>query len=324
MTNASKTSVKKRGPKKGVAVPSGAALVKKTVGKKAADAKEHHSLALVPRQKTPSSRTITPKQVVQATTAGGAALVAAHDPGTIPFLFLFGAYGVALSVGLTLALDALRPGARAYGARLAQGVAPRARDEESAALVLRDRLAASAPAQRAVLDGVRRLLDSVAEDAAIPLADLTAEYVNANKPPDWFFRGTARFLSDVSVEELSALRALLVLVSTDGVIEGREEVPFMYRPLLEDRQRVGPNRIKYLRTLPQDDARRPTTTSEWTALGVLASTDDPHVYRVIQQLKLNGLADDPPKGGFTGVSGKESFVVAGSVLRRLASLVEAT
>jgi site-specific recombinase XerC len=268
-----------------------------------------------------SSGAITPKQVVASTTAGGAALLAARDPGTVPFLLLFGAFGVALSLGVTLALETFRPAARAFGKRLAEQVAPAATDERSAASILRRRVTSNASAQRAVLDGVRRLLDSVAEEVAHPLADLTAEYVNDGKFPDAFFRGTARFLGDASADELSMLQEFLQRASTDIVIEGREEVPFMYRPLLEDRERLGPNHLQYLRTLPEDDPKRPTTRDEWADLGVLASGRDRHIYRVIQQLKLNGLADDPPRGGFTGVSGKESLVVMASVLRRLARLL---
>lgn len=268
-----------------------------------------------------SNRPISPKQIVASTTSGGAALLAANDPRTVPFLLLFGTFGVALSVGATLAMEALRPAARAFGSRLAERVAPAAANEQSAALVLQERVTNSAPAQRAVLDGMRRLLDSVAAEVAPVLADLTAEYINDERSPDGFFRGTARFLGDASADELSTVREIIQRLATDEVIDGRAEVAFMYRHLLEDRERVGPNHLKYVRMLPLDDPRRPTTKSEWADLGALEPANDQHAYRVIQQLKLNGLADDPPKGGFTGVSGRESWVMETAILRRLARLL---
>jgi hypothetical protein len=59
----------------------------------------------------------------------------------------------------------------------------------------------------------------------------------------------------------------------------------------------------------------------WADLGVLQASHDPHALRVIQLLKLNGLADDPRKGGFIGVSGAESLVFLTGTMRRLGELV---
>jgi hypothetical protein len=117
--------------------------------------------------------------------------------------------GVALSLGATLALEALRPAARAFGARLAKKVAPDAENEEEAARELEEKISSSANVQRSALEGVRRLLDSIAPEVARPLADLSAEYVNGNKPPDGFFRSAARLLGDLTAAEFSTLQELL-------------------------------------------------------------------------------------------------------------------
>jgi len=176
----------------------------------------------------------------------------------------------------------------------------------------------TAPAQRAALDDVRRLLDEVADEVAPLLAALSAEY--KSKPPDGFFRGTARFLSDASAEELSTARDLLARAVKGTPVEDSDKISFLYRAPFEDRERLGPSHLMYARSLPVDDPRRPTTKSEWADLGVLAPDHHPRAERVIQQLKLNGLADDSG-GGYWGVRASESFVMAEVVLRRLARLL---
>ncbi len=242
----------------------------------------------------------------------------AEEPA--PFSLLFGAMGVALSLGATLALEALRPAARAFAARLAERVAPHAESEENAARELEARISSSANVQRSTLEGVRRLLDSIASEVARPLADLTAEYVVQDKPPDAFFRSAARLLGDLTAVEFFTLEELLARSCSDLVIQDRTEVSFMYRARSDDRE--GLRHFQYVRPLPEDDPRHPgQKKSVWADLGVLEPSHDPHALRVIQLLKLNGLADEPRKGGFLGVSGTESLVFLTGTLRRLGELL---
>jgi len=267
------------------------------------------------KRKTSGKLAVTPTQVFPTATAS----YAVSHPDAVPFLLLFGTVGVALSVAATLALDTLRPAARAFGARLESAFAPDAKTPEEAARVLRVKIESSPNAQRATLEGVRRLLDSIAREAAEPLADLTAEYASGDKPVDGFFRGAARLLADLTPEEFAALRAILGRTCREDVILGRAEVSLLYRPRNDDRD--GPAHFTFSRPLAEDDPRRPGTKGEWADLGPLEAHHTQHVLHVVQLLKLNALANDPRVGGFAATSGPENFVVAATVWRRLAALL---
>jgi hypothetical protein len=276
----------------------------------------------IKKRTAPKSPASHPAKVSSKTPAGaeGPAAFAGLQPEPAPFLLLFGPMGVALSLGATLALEALRPAARAFAARLAKKVAPNAESERKAAQELEERISSSTNIQRSTLEGVRRLLDSIAPEVASPLADLTAEYVTEDKPPDAFFRSAARLLGDLTAAEFSTLQELLARSCIDLVIQDRPEVSFMYRARGDDRE--GLRHFQYVRQLPEDDVRHPgQKKSVWADLGVLEPSHDPHALRVIQLLKLNGLADDPRKGGFLGVSGAESMVFFSGTLRRLGELL---
>jgi hypothetical protein len=60
-----------------------------------------------------------------------------------------------------------------------------------------------------ILDSVRRLLEVSCDETVDVLGSLTAEYLRNKRPPDPFFRGIARVLSDLSAEELADLRELV-------------------------------------------------------------------------------------------------------------------
>src|SRR4051812_35540698 len=74
-------------------------------------------------KRRPASLALSPKSAL-STGAVSAAAAAVLNPAVAPYVFLFGTMGVALSVGATLAIDAMRPAAKAFGARLAQRIAP--------------------------------------------------------------------------------------------------------------------------------------------------------------------------------------------------------
>jgi hypothetical protein len=59
-----------------------------------------------------------------------------------------------------------------------------------------------------ILRGVRAVGESVDSAVVVPLAMLTREYVHEKNPPDAFFRGVSRMLSELSASELDELRNL--------------------------------------------------------------------------------------------------------------------
>ena len=63
--------------------------------------------------------------------------------------------------------------------------------------------------KRVVIESIRRVDESL-DDAIIPsLGRLAREYLNEHLPPDGFFRGLSRMLSDLSGEEFRALQSLI-------------------------------------------------------------------------------------------------------------------
>jgi hypothetical protein len=298
--NAASTPTRSRASKKPKAVASGALIISRPKTRSISKQAGNERLAITPKD-------IFPAEVVTS---------AAGHPASAVFAMLFGVAGVAISVAATLALDSLRPAAREFGARLARRVAPDARSEQEAAQRLRKQIESSADAQRATLEGVRRLLDSIAPEVAEPLADLTADYLD--RPVDGFFRGAARMLSDVTSEEFATLSELLRRVCTPTVLEGGDPT-LMYWD--RGSGEPGPNRLYYNGKTEIENPERPRHTTTWRILGMLEAQHDVHVLRVIQQLKLNRLADDPNDGGAIGVSGSRIVWISRSTLQRLAALI---
>lgn len=87
--------------------------------------------------------------------------------------------------------------------------------DDDVAEVLEERLE-EPNVQRALFESLRALADRIDPTVVPSLGVLTAEYVREVKAPDWFLRGTARMLSDLSAEEFIALRIL---------VEGVERAP---------------------------------------------------------------------------------------------------
>lgn len=249
--------------------------------------------------------------------ATSAAAVSAHEPTTAALVVLFGVLGTALAVGSTLALEALKPVAAAFAARMVSRFASNG-DAGEAARKITKRVTASRGAQRAVLEGMRRLLDSISDAAAEPLADLTSEYLEQGKAPDGFFRGTARLLSDLTTEEIGALREILARVATDDVILDRDDVVFLYRVPFAAKGTDGPAHLQFSRPIHFEDGRR--SSSEWADLGPLSTAAREHGPRALQQLLLNGLTE-LQSGGTFGASGTDIFNMKAETVRRLARLL---
>ncbi len=75
--------------------------------------------------------------------------------------------------------------------------------------------------RQAVFACVRSLLDALDDAVAEPLGRLAAEYHVDDKAPDWFFRGMARMLADLSADELVSMRIMLQQFA-EHLVDGQE------------------------------------------------------------------------------------------------------
>jgi hypothetical protein len=255
---------------------------------------------------------------------------AALHPQAVPALVTLLTAVAAITFGTDFVALAFFPFAEAFGKRLASCLAPEARGEKDAARLLWKKIAFSGNTRRATSEGVRKLLEILAEEAVEPLADLTAEYVAGDRPPDRFLRGTAGLLADITSEELRALGNLLQRVSSADVLEKSSVdsfVTLMYGPLQKGRQAEGPSHLQYRRRVYREAPQGvvgPPTLAEWEDLEEVASPDSDQVLRVFQLLKRHCLGDDPRPTGFIGIADPLTLQIDHTTTLRLAALLKAS
>jgi hypothetical protein len=148
-------------------------------------------------------------------------------------------------------------------------------------------------ARETVLESVRRLLESVCDEAAPALGALTAEYLREAREPDAFFRGAARALADFDKNELLDLRELLKdLAGLDAATMTVEEIHVSGVPQLH---------VSFATPEVSDDVVvDDQVAKEVSEVEPKAQFTSPASFlRVAHVLKVNGLARDN-LGGFWG------------------------
>lgn len=174
-------------------------------------------------------------------------------------------------------------------------------------------------ARETVLESVRRLLEAVDDAAAAPLGSLAAEYVKSRTAPDWFFRGLARMLAELSraeLQELSALARDIAEMSADGAtVERQGDVD-------------GGEVLRFTPHLapPRDEVEE---FSDQGATATAADVDSEaytcpaSLLRLCWLLKMNGLAKEGTSGYFGSTTGPNVMVVERSVFERIHSHLRA-
>lgn len=159
-----------------------------------------------------------------------------------------------------------------------------------------------------ILESVRRMLESVSDEAVEVLGSITADYIGSNRAPDPFFRGVARLVADLESSEISDLRELLRDLCTVDADQ------FVVRQLLVDGRLIV--RADFAVALdPVGSDEQPSARDGH------ADFTRPNGYlRLCHGLKVHGLAADEVGGVMNAFSGPHVMVVERVVLRRLSRL----
>jgi hypothetical protein len=175
--------------------------------------------------------------------------------------------------------------------------------------------------QELVVETARTMGEALTDSVVPPLARLLREYRSARRKADSFFRGVRRLLSDLDEEEFSSLRQLFVLVGALDVTNAQPSVELQYLPVESGARRVAPGqarRLSYLRPRTEEEQKQKPGPLN---ARVEIEQDPPHLLRLFQLLKVNGLAHDARSGGVGVVSGPEVMVVASDAVRRIRDLL---
>lgn len=162
---------------------------------------------------TEKDRSALGKELTQTATRSSVAASLATLAGQRPEMIIAAALSqfVPFVAGLVfgVAWNAKKGSAERWWARILEDMAA---TEGTTVEEAEERLRARAeePAVRdAIFRSLRALLDAVDDAATLPLARLVSDYQRSSTPPDPFFRGAARLLSELSAPELADLTRLV-------------------------------------------------------------------------------------------------------------------
>jgi len=163
-----------------------------------------------------------------------------------------------------------------------------------------------------VMESIRALLD-VVDDAAVPLLGrLARQYLTEQRPVDWFFRGMANTLRELTGAEISALRA---------VAGQYDAMPSVFEIALGTPEQQS-NSIKLMEVLEAAELGEPVEVSMRVHRGKGGSIGL-HVgaARLISVLKRHGLAHESHAGSWGSSSGPTICVMTKATLYRVSEVV---
>ncbi len=176
--------------------------------------------------------------------------------------------------------------------------------------------------QELVVETARAMGEALTDSVVPVLSRLLREYRSDRRKADSFFRGMRRLLSDVDEEEFSSLREFVVLVADLDVTKTQPSVELNFLPVDQNIvQRLAPGlarRLSYLRARTEEE--RKVSASPLNAR-IEIERHLPHLLRLFQLLKVNGLANDARSGGVGAVSGPEVVVFASGTVQRMRDLL---